>query len=112
MRLTGKGVEQDQAEAAFWWHLAAETGNAGAVQASKNLRALLKPQEYVRSQRLRARWGSLIADLAGRATGDTSRREIDRALQEAAEKVIWILYCLCWLAVRMPTSQGMQGEML
>ena len=86
MRLTGQGVEQDQAEAAFWWHLAAEAGNAGAAQASKNLRPLLKPQEYVRSQRLRARWGSLIADLADRATGDTSRREIDRALQEAAEK--------------------------
>lgn len=86
MRFTGMGVDQDQAEAAFWWLLAAETDNPGAKLASTRLRPLLKPQEYIRSQRLRARWGSLISDLADLATGETSRRDIDRALQAAAEK--------------------------
>ena len=90
MRLTGKGAEQDtepnEAEAAFWWSLAAEAGNTAAKLASERLRPLLKPQEHVRAQRLRARWGSLITDLADLATGETSRRDLDRALQEAAEK--------------------------
>lgn len=86
MRFTGKGVDQDQAEAAFWWLLAAEAGDPGAKLASTRLRPLLQPQEYIRSQRLRARWGSLISDLADLAAGETSRREIDRALQAAAEK--------------------------
>lgn len=90
MRFTGKGAEQnaepDEAEAAFWWSLAAEAGNHGAKLATERLRPLLKPREHVRAQRLRARWGNLITDLADLATGETSRRDLDRALQEAAEK--------------------------
>lgn len=90
MRFTGKGAERDgepdAAEAAFWWSLAAEAGNPGAKLATERLRPLLKPQEHVRSQRLRARWGSIITDLADLASGEQSRRDINRALQEAAEK--------------------------
>jgi TPR repeat protein len=90
IRSTGKGAKQnaepDDAEAAFWWSLAAEAGNPGAKLATERLRSLLKPQEHVRAQRLRARWGSLITDLANLATGETSRRDLDRALQDAAEK--------------------------
>lgn len=90
MRFTGQDGEQnaepDVAEAAFWWSLAAEAGNPGAKLATEQLRPLLKPQEHVRSKRLRARWGHLITDLADRAAGETSRRDLDRALQTAAEK--------------------------
>lgn len=90
MRLTGKGTgknaEPDVAEAAFWWSLAAEAGNPGAKLASERLKPLLKPQEHVRAQRLRARWGNLINDLADLSSGETSRRDLDRALQTAAEK--------------------------
>jgi hypothetical protein len=90
IRSTGQGAKQnaepDDAEAAFWWSLAAEAGNPGAKLATERLRSLLKPQEHVRAQRLRARWGSLITDLANLATGETSRRDLDRALQDAAEK--------------------------
>lgn len=94
MRLTGKGGgkderqtgEPDEAEAAFWWSLAAEAGNRGAKLATERLQPLLKPQEHIRAQRLRTRWGSLITDLADLATGETSRRDLDRALQAAAEK--------------------------
>lgn len=90
MRFTGKGAgqnaEPDEAEAAFWWSLAAEAGNKGAKLATERLQPLLKPREHVRAQRLRARWGSLITDLADLASGETTRRDLDRALQAAAEK--------------------------
>lgn len=90
MRLTGKGKgqngEPDAAEAAFWWSLAAEADNPGAKVATRRLRPLLRPQEHSRAARLRARWGSLITDLSDLTSGENSRRDLDRALQTAAEK--------------------------
>ena len=86
MRYTGLGVPQDQAESAFWWSLAADAGNEGAKTAAALLKNQLKPRELVKSRRLRARWGSLINDLADSTAGDTNRRDIDKALRTAAEQ--------------------------
>jgi len=50
IRFTGQGSEQnaepDDAEAAFWWSLAAEAGNPGAKLATERLRPLLKAREH------------------------------------------------------------------
>jgi hypothetical protein len=86
LKFTGVGVAQDQAEAAFWWSLAATAGDEGAKTASAMIQNLLKPSELVRSKRLRARWGSLITDLADITAGDTNRRDLDGALRAASEK--------------------------
>ena len=47
---------------------------------------LPKPSKLVQSKRLRARWGSLITDLADITAGDTNRRDLDGALHAASEK--------------------------
>jgi TPR repeat protein len=86
MKFTGLGVKQDQAEAAFWWSLAAKAGDEGAKTAEAMIQNLLKPSELVQSKRLRARWGSLITDLADITAGDTNRRDLDGALRAASEK--------------------------
>ena len=86
VRFTGFGVPQDQAEAAFWWSLAAEAGNDGAKTATALLKNILKPLELVQSNRLRARWGSLINDLADLSAGNTNRRDLDSELRDAAEQ--------------------------
>lgn len=86
LRYTGFGVPQDQAEAAFWWSLAADGGDNGAKIAVELIQKQLKPRELVKSKRLRARWGSLIADLAELTAGNTNRRDLDDELREASEK--------------------------
>ena len=86
VKFTGLGVAQDQAEAAFWWSLAAKAGDEGAKTAAAMVQNLLKPSELVQSKRLRARWGSLITDLADITAGDTNRRDLDGALRAASEK--------------------------
>lgn len=45
MKFTGLGVKQDQAEAAFWWSLAAKAGDEGAKTAEAMIQNLLKPSE-------------------------------------------------------------------
>lgn len=86
LRFTGFGVPQDQAEAAFWWSLAADGGDDGAKIAVDLIQKQLKPRELVKSKRLRARWGSLITDLAELTTGKTNRRDLDSELRDASEK--------------------------
>lgn len=86
MYFTGFGVPQDQAEAAFWWSLAADGGDDGAKIAVELVQKLLKPREFVKTRRLRARWGSLIADLAELTAGNTNRKDLDAALRTASEK--------------------------
>lgn len=86
LRFTGLGVPQDQAEAAFWWSLAADAGDDGAKIGTELIQKLLKPRELVKSKRLRARWGSLITDLADLNTGNTNRRDLDDRLREASEQ--------------------------
>jgi len=86
MKFTGLGVKQDQTEAAFWWSLAAKAGDEGAKTAEAMIQNLLKPSELAQSKRLRARWGSLITDLADITAGDSNRRDLDGALRAASEK--------------------------
>jgi hypothetical protein len=86
LRFTGLGVPQDQAEAAFWWSLAADAGDDGAKIGTELIQPLLKPRELIKSKRLRARWGSLINDLADLTAGNTNRRDLDDELRKASER--------------------------
>lgn len=86
LRYTGFGVPQDHAEAAFWWSLAADGGDDSAKVAVELLQKQLKPDELVKSKRLRARWGSLITDLAELTAGNTNRQDLDNDLRNASEE--------------------------
>lgn len=85
MRFTGVGLPRDLAEASFWWSLAARREYEPAKLGNDLLKPFLKPDEVVKANRLRARWGSLINDLAA-ATERNSVREANKALQAAAEQ--------------------------
>jgi TPR repeat protein len=85
-RFTGVGLPRDLAETAFWWSLASHQGNVGAKVGTELIQSLLKPNELVKSERLKARWGSLITDLSGLAAGPTNLSELNRELQDASQR--------------------------
>jgi hypothetical protein len=85
-RFTGVGLPRDLAETAFWWSLASHQGNVGAKVGTELIQSLLKPDELVKSERLKARWGSLITDLSGLAAGPTNLSELNRELQDASQR--------------------------